>query len=138
MVRGSGDLVASADTLLYVRSKERGSFTLEQGKARRGVPQPLQTVRITETDDGRLSLVGGAAVAAESKIEETLARVIKLLGESGPLDRPVLASRLDLNSHNSTLTRALKLGVTSDWLVKQEGATVGAPTRYALAAGAPE
>lgn len=66
MVRGSGDLVASVDTLLYLRGKERGRFTLEHGKARRGVPQLPRTVKIVE-EDGRLSLVPADAAAADAR-----------------------------------------------------------------------
>jgi hypothetical protein len=134
MVRGSGDLVASVDTLLYLRAKEAGTFTLEHAASRRGIPHESILVRIEAEDEDRIELVSDGPVArADDKVEAMLARIIEALRESGGyLERPVLALRIDTDGRNSTFTRALKLGWQRNQLAKEEGA-VGKPTVYSLA-----
>lgn len=135
MVRGSGDLVASVDSLLYLRAKEGGAFTLEHGKARRGLPHEPILVRI-EGDEQHLRLVSeGAVAAADDKVEAMLARVLAALqDDGGALARPVLELRVGSKPKNSTLTRALKLGWQREQLAKTKGG-FGEPTLYALSEG---
>lgn len=136
MVRGSGDLVASVDSLLYLRAKESGSFTLEHAKARRGVPHEPILVRI-EGDDGSIGLVSEGAVAyAEDKVEAMLARVRQVLAEDGgALGRQVIALKVGVAANSGTFSRALKLGYDRGILAKRDGERPTDPTLYALAEG---
>jgi hypothetical protein len=132
MVRGSGDLVASVDTLLYLRAKEAGSFTLEHAATRRGLPHEPILVRI-DADDERLELVNEGPVAmADDKVEALLARIIEVLHENGgALERAVIALRVDADPRNSTFARALNLGWQRNQLARSEK-KVGEPTVYSL------
>ena len=136
MVRGSGDLLASADTLLYLRAKEAGIFTLEQGKSRRGVAHESIQVRI-DSDDDRLDLVNEGAVAhADDRLEAMLERIIGVLREHGsPLERQVIALRLGAGNRDGTFARALKLGWQRDLLGKtnEETRKPTEPMVYGLA-----
>ena len=136
MVRGSGDLVASVDSLLYLRSKEAGTFTLEHAKARRGMPHEPILVRI-EGDGEAIRLVNEGAVAkADDRVEAMLAGIVAALREEGaPLGRPTLAVRIGTSTNNGTFSRALKLGWQRGVLAKTEPERVGDATLYALARG---
>ena len=135
MVRGSLDLVASVDTLLYLRAKEPGQFTLEQAKSRRGQPHESILVSITEADDGRLELVNEGPVAtADDKVEGLLARVIAALrDDGGALDLATLALRVGAGNRDRTLQRALSLGRQRGLLATNEDRKVGEKALYALA-----
>lgn len=136
MVRGSGDLVASVDSLLFLRGKEGAAFTLEHAKSRRGVPHESILVRIeVEGDHLRLVSEGGVA-SADDRVEAMLARVLEALrADGGPLGRPQLALRIGVASNSGTFTRALKLGWQRELLAKDDPEKVGAPTLYALVDG---
>ena len=137
MVRGSGDLVASVDALFYLRAKESGSFTLET-ISRRGLPHEPILVRVEADDEEEtLRLVNAGPVAlADDKVEATLAKVLRVLGEAGgPLDRPVLALRVDVDTKDGTFQRALKLGWQRGQLAKTEPSRIGEKVLYALAEG---
>lgn len=136
MVRGSGDLVASVDTLLYLRAKEAGAFTLE-AVARRGMPHEPILVRIeNDEDDGSLRLINEGAVAAgEDKVESLLAKIMRALrSDGGTLERPVIAMRVGEDVRSGTFNRALKLGWQRGQLTKSDR-VVGKPTSYSLAEG---
>jgi hypothetical protein len=135
MVRGSGDLVASFDTLLYLRAKDPGTFTLEHAAFRRGITHESILVRIeADDDDRRIELVNDGPVArADDKVEAMLARIIETLGENGgALERPVLALRIDTDAKSGTFSRALNLGWQRNQLAKSHP-QVGKPVTYALA-----
>jgi hypothetical protein len=132
MVRGSGDLVASIDTLLFLRAKEAGQFTLEHGKSRRGLPHESILVTITEADDERLELVNEGAIAtADDKLEAMLARVVRALA-AGPLPRQTLALKVETDPKNGTFNRALKLGWQRGQLAKGEREKPNDPVVYSL------
>lgn len=133
MVRGSGDLHASCDSLLYLRATEPGAFTLEHASSRRGLPHESILVRI-ESDGERIRLVNEGTVArAEDKVEATLARIVEALRDEGePLARQPLAVRLGLDPKSGTYSRALNLGWQRELLAKTDG-TGRQPTLYALA-----
>jgi hypothetical protein len=138
MVRGSLDLVASVDVLLYVRAKEAGAFTLEQAKSRRGLPHESILVRIEgDGDDAELRLTNEGAVArADDKVEATLAQIVQKLAETGgPLERQVLALRVDKDPKDGTFSRALKLGFQREMLAKSPRERPTDPQLYALAEG---
>lgn len=143
MVRGSGDLVASVDVLLYARAKEAGKFTLEHGKARRGFPHPSILVAIeNESDDPTSSvrLVNEGEVAmAEDKVEAMLARITRALADDGgPLERSVLALRVEANPKDRSFARALALGRQREqFATNEQDRKVGEPALYSLAYGAP-
>jgi hypothetical protein len=136
MVRGSGDLVASVDALLYLRAKEAGSFTLET-VARRGVPHEPILVRLEEDEEERLRLINEGPVAlAEDKVEAMLARIVTVLSEDGgTLERAVIAMRVGSDVRDGSFQRALKLGWQRGQLAKTEPAKVGEKALYALAEG---
>lgn len=134
MVRGSSDLVASVDALFYLRAKDPGSFTLEQGATRRAVPHEPILVRIEVDEEAeRLELVNEGPVAlADDKLEAMLARVFAALNEDGgALERPVLAVRVGSDTKDRTFQRALALGWQRGQLAKSER-RVGEPTVYSL------
>lgn len=137
MVRGSGDLVASVDSLLYLRAKEGSSFTLEHAKARRGVPHESILVRI-HGDEDSLELVSEGPVAfADDKVEAMLARVRHVLADDGgAVQRKVIALRLGIDAKSGTFSRALNLGHDRHLLAKTPGERPTDPTLYALADGA--
>jgi hypothetical protein len=143
MVRGSGDLVASVDVLLYARAKEAGKFTLEHGKARRGFPHPSILVAIeNESDDptSPVRLVNEGEVAmAEDKVEAMLARITRALADDGgPLERAVLALRVETSPKDRSFARALSLGKQREQLASNdENRKVGEPALYSLAYGGP-
>jgi hypothetical protein len=139
MVRGSGDLVASVDVLLYARSKEAGKFTLEHGKARRGFPHPSILVAIENDSDDPSSPVRlvneGEVAMAEDKVEAMLAKIRHALAnDGGPLERPALAMRAGASPDDRTFQRALTLGHDRGQLAKTPQG-VGKTTLYALAEG---
>jgi energy-coupling factor transporter ATP-binding protein EcfA2 len=136
MVRGSLDLVASVDALLYIRSKESGTFTLEHAKSRRGLPHAPIQVRIDgDGDDAELRLVNEGPVAfADDKVEAMLAKIIAALREDGcTLERQVLALRVGTDPKNSTYNRALNLGYDRQQLAKPDREKPTDPQLYALA-----
>lgn len=135
MVRGSGDLVASIDTLLYLRAKEGGSFTLEHAASRRALPHEPILVEI-QGDETTIELVNaGPVAAADDKVEALLARIVEALrDDGGTLERQVLALRVDKATTDGTFSRALRLGWQRELLAKTKG-NVGEPTLYALADG---
>jgi hypothetical protein len=138
MVRGSLDLVASVDVLLYVRAKEAGTFTLEQGKSRRGLAHESILVQIEGSgDDETLSLASAGPVAsAEDKVEAMLARIIEALrADGGVLTRQVVAMRIGVDTKSGTFSRALKLGYDRNQLAKPEREKTTDPQMYALAEG---
>jgi hypothetical protein len=138
MVRGSLDLVASVDVLLYVRAKEAGTFTLEQGKSRRGLAHESILVQIEGSgDDETLSLSSAGPVAsAEDKVEAMLARIIEVLrADGGVLARQVIGMRVGVDVKNGTFSRALKLGYDRNQLAKPEREKTTDPQMYALAEG---
>ena len=120
MVRGSGDLVASVDALLYLRQKEVGSFTLE-AVTRHGLPADPVLVRIEGDDEtGSIQLVNEGPVAmAEDKVEASLAKVTAGL-QGGMLARQVLALRIGVEPKNHSFARALKLGFQRGLLVNND------------------
>jgi hypothetical protein len=133
MVRGSGDLVAGVDQLLYLRAKEPGTFTLEHGASRRSLPHEPILVRVVG-DDNRIELVNEGAVAmAEDKLEAVLAGIIEAL-RAGPLERKVLALRVDVDPKDGTFSRALNLGWQRGQLTKTNEQTrkSNEPLVYAL------
>jgi hypothetical protein len=133
MVRGSGDVLASVDCLLFLRSKQPGSFTIET-VARRGLPHEPVQVRIEADEDGEaIRLVNEGPVAArEDKVEALLAKIITALeADGGTLERPVIAVRIGTDVRNGTFSRALKLGFQRGQLAKSEK-VVGEPISYSL------
>lgn len=133
MVRGSGDLVAGVDTLLYLRAKEPGVFTLEHGACRRSFPHESIQVRV-EGDDESIELINEGAVAmAEDKLESLVARIIEAL-RPGPLERQVLALRVSATPKDGTFTRAVNLAFQRGQIAKTNEATRKAnePLVYAL------
>jgi hypothetical protein len=135
MVRGSGDLVASVDALFYLRAKESGSFTLET-VSRRGLPhEPILVHVEADDDDETIALVNVGPVAlAEDKLEATLARIVDAL-RAGPLERQVLALRVNASPKDGTFSRALNLGWQRGQLAKTNEQTrkSNEPLVYALA-----
>jgi hypothetical protein len=131
MVRGSGDMVASLDTLLCLRAKGNGSFTLEHGKARRSLQHDTILVQIEE-EDARMRLVSeGPAVYADDKVEATLDRILRVLrAEAKPLERAVLLLRSNPSSEK-TFERAAKLGVNRGQLSRRSSG-IGKATLYEL------
>lgn len=144
MIRGSGDILASLDQMLFHRNRpgESDAFTIEHGKARRGQPHPSILVRIVETEhrDGehgiRLELEGDVA-NADDKVERMLEKIARILEEDGgPVRRSSLAMRAGVSGDDSTFKRALKLGHDRGRLAKTlEQDRPGAAKRavYALA-----
>jgi hypothetical protein len=138
MVRGSGDLVATIDTLLYLRAKEAGAFVLEQGASRRALPHEPILVRIESTDEGgAIRLVNEGPVAmAEDKVEAMLAKVLRALAEDGgTLERQVLALRAGTSTTDRTFQRALRLGLDREQVATNAERGVGEKAVYALAEG---
>ena len=135
MVRGSGDLVASVDSLFYLRAKGDESFTLEHAKARRGRPHEPILVRI-ESDDERLALRNeGAVAAADDKVEALLADITRVLADDGgPLARAQLATRVGRDTKDGTYGRALNLGWQRGLLAKSDRER-GGPVLYTIAEG---
>jgi hypothetical protein len=135
MVRGSGDLLASVDTLFYLRAKENSSFTLET-VSRRGLPHEPILVRIEGDDDqNEIRLVNEGPVAlAEDKVEAMLAKIVQALRDDGGAQgRPALAVHVGTDPKNGTFNRALNLGWQRGQLAKTAPGKVGEPTLYALA-----
>ncbi|MDP9256003.1 MAG: AAA family ATPase [Actinomycetota bacterium] len=136
MVRGSLDLVASVDVLLYIRSKESGTFTVECAKSRRGLPhEPIQVRIAGDGDDAELRLVNEGPVAyADDKVEATLAKILTALrDDGGALQRQVLALKVGTDTKNNTFSRALNLGYDRQQLAKPERQSRTEPQLYALA-----
>jgi hypothetical protein len=133
MVRGSGDLVASLDTLLYLRARESG-FTLEHARSRAGIPTQPIAVRI-DIDDDHVHLISDGPVAiADDKVETMLAKITRALAdERAPLDRTTLALRLSTDTRDRTYQRALRLGLDRNQLATNTTRKVGEPAVYALA-----
>jgi replicative DNA helicase len=132
-VRGSGDLVASADSLLVLRPKEQGLFAVEHAKARRGMPHDSVIVRIDD-NEGRITLVNeGPAGITEDKVGEMLAKIVSLLSEyRRPLARQELARGLGTDPKHGTFTRALERGCEHQQLLKPEREKRTDPQLYAL------
>ena len=136
MVRGSLDLVASVDVLLYIRSKESGTFTLEHAKSRRGLPhEPIQVRIAGDGNDDELRLVNEGPVAfADDKVEATLVKILAALrDDGGALARQVLALRVGTDAKNNTFNRALNLGYDRGQLAKPDRQKPTDPQLYALA-----
>jgi hypothetical protein len=136
MVRGSGDLVASVDSLLFLRAKESGSFTLEHAKSRRGRPHEPLLVSFDDSD-GAFALVSeGPLATADDKVEAVLSQIVRALGDDGgPLARQVLALRIGRDPKDGTFARALNLGWQRNVLAKSDRERVSDPLLYSLAEG---
>lgn len=132
LVRGSSDILASVDTLLFVRKKsgEANTFILEHGANRLDIEHETIQVEI-QADDGRLALNNaGGILRADDNVDQLLDKIVQTLGERGSLTNTDLASALGTDARtDTTYRRSLKLGVQRKLLEKRK---TGRFVTYAL------
>ncbi|MBM4419807.1 MAG: hypothetical protein FJ033_16100 [Chloroflexi bacterium] len=129
MIRGSSDIGASLDQLLYLRTKpgDPASLILEHGKSRRGIPHSAVQLRIerSDRDDGTYSLDlvnEGDAAAEHGKIEHVLSKILRALDDDGGLvPTSVLALKVGEPRNGRHFKDALTAGYNRSQLAKTEG-----------------
>ena len=76
----------------------------------------------------------GEVAMAEDKVEAMLARITRVLAaDGGPLERSVLALRVEANPKDRSFARALQLGRQREQLATNAEKKVGEPAIYSLA-----
>lgn len=139
MTRGSGDFMAAIDSQLYLRKKAPGKFNLEHGASRRGLSHETISVTVSAADDEHLTFTNeGPSMSAESKLDETLIKIIEALREDGggPITSTALKIKLGVSpKEQRTFYNALKLGYEKEWLAKTEPTDKRQPTEWSLAEG---
>jgi predicted transcriptional regulator len=116
--RGAGDLIGGADLYYFLSGDGESTITFQPEKVRKGPPASPFSVRLTEGDDGSMSLASMTLPSLTAqKAEKARATLLgTILDAGGSCDRPTIekaCERAGIGSRltSDTFTELVKLGL---------------------------